>query len=156
MKVEEMVDGALTLKGDVLEGAEKAFKDTRYVEAFALLHAYIDWWMTDNIQLRTKLPFNDKYRFMTSARRLRDSKVIDQNDFERLQKFNDLRDLIIHRLVRYNYQHHPISYCKDKDKTKVIIEQGKVTKAEVNEGFKEGKALANMLRGKTSVVFKRQ
>jgi arginine decarboxylase-like protein len=51
MKVKEWVDGALVLEGDILDGAEEAFRDARYVEAFALLHAYIDWWMTDLIQL---------------------------------------------------------------------------------------------------------
>ena len=40
MKVKEWVDGALVLEGDILDGAEEAFRDARYVEAFALLHAY--------------------------------------------------------------------------------------------------------------------
>ena len=156
MDTEEMVDGALTLKGDILEGAEEAFNHTRYVEAFALLHAYIDWLMTSNIQLRTNHPFNDEYRFMKSAKLLKDTyHEIDQIDFDKLQKFNDLRDLIIHRLVRYSFQHREISYYKDKAKTKLKIEKGKVTKAEVDEGFKEGKALANMLEEKNSKAYGR-
>ena len=51
MKVKEMQDGTLKLDPDVLERAEEAFHDLRYVEAFALLQAFIDWWMTVIFQL---------------------------------------------------------------------------------------------------------
>ncbi len=43
MKVKEL-NGVLVLDGDVLIGGEEAFTDTRYIEAFTLLHALIDWW----------------------------------------------------------------------------------------------------------------
>jgi hypothetical protein len=51
MRSKKSVDGYLVLDGDVVEGAEEAFRETRYVEAFALLHALIDWWMIDLIQM---------------------------------------------------------------------------------------------------------
>jgi hypothetical protein len=149
MKVIE-VNGALELEGDALEGAEEAFKNKRYVEAFTLLHAYIDWWMMDNIQLRNDFEF--KLRFMSSANYLRTYKIINDGQYERLRKFNELRDMIIHRIVRYSYQHYQIKY---KIKDKEIIERSKVRISEVDEGFKEGKDLAQLLKGKTNLPERR-
>jgi hypothetical protein len=146
MKVKEWVDGGLVLDGDILEGAEEAFKETRYVEAFALLHAYIDWWMTDLIQLSGSirdssktyaLLFECEYRFRSSAKILLTKRIVDGKEYGRLLKFNELRDKIIHRLVIYSYQHHA---------------RNKVTGNEIVERFEEGKALALLLRGRTSSV----
>ena len=36
-------NGALILKGDILDGSNQAFLDGRYVEAFDLLQGLIDW-----------------------------------------------------------------------------------------------------------------
>jgi hypothetical protein len=146
MKVKEWVDGALVLEGDILDGAEEAFRDARYVEAFALLHAYIDWWMTDLIQLdgcvrdsskTYELLFEHEYRFKRSAKTLLKKTIIDNTLYERLLEFNKLRDKIIHRLVMYSYQPHV---------------KNKVTRDEVIDGFEKGKALAHLLRGKTGLV----
>jgi hypothetical protein len=144
MKVKELEDKTLCLEGDILDGAKEAFNDSRYVEAFALLHAYIDWWMTDLIQLdkeiktvRTeKLPH--KYGFMDSLNCLKYKKIIDENEYERLRKFNGLRNLIIHRLVTRSYRNEPGT--------------NRVTKTEVFEEFKEGEELAQIVRGKTGLV----
>jgi hypothetical protein len=149
MKVIE-VNGVLELEGDALEGAEEAFRNRRYVEAFALLHAYIDWWMTANIQLRNNFEF--KPRFMPSANYLRTHKIINDEQYERLRKFNELRDMIIHRIVRYSYQHMQITY---KIKNKEVTERSKVRIFEVDEGFKEGKDLAQLLKEKTSLPERR-
>jgi hypothetical protein len=151
MKFKEDVEGlpqarALLPEGDWMDGAEDAFKDSRYVEAFTLLHAYIDWWMTDLIQLREGaktlskaywLLFERKYRFRSSAKILLNEAIIDHKQYERLLEFNELRDKIIHRLVMYSYQCH---------------ERNKVTITEVIEGFEKGKALAHLLREKTGSV----
>ncbi len=149
MKVIE-VNGVLELESDALEGAEEAFRNKRYVEAFALLHAYIDWWMTANIQLRNN--FNFKPRFMQSANYLRNHKIINEEQYERLRKFNELRDMIIHRIVRYSYQHYQIKY---KIKDKEVIERSEVRLSEVDKGFKEGKDLAQLLKEKTSLSERR-
>ena len=146
MKVKELANGGLVLEGDVLDGAEEAFRDLRYVEAFTLLHAYIDWWMTDLIQLHRcvrdslkthELHFKHEYRFKSSAKILLDKKIIDKKQYGRLLQFNTLRDKIIHRLVMYSYQ----PYARNK-----------ATRTEVIDGFEEGKALAHLLRGKTCSV----
>jgi hypothetical protein len=146
MKFKEWVDGALVPEGDILDGAEEAFRDSRYVEAFALLHALIDWWMIALIQLREgaktssktyDLHFKHEYRFKSSAKTLLEKGIIDEKQHGRLLQFNELRDKIIHRLVMYSYQ----PYARNK-----------VTRNEVIEGFEKGKALAHLLRGKTGSV----
>ena len=60
-------DGTLCLDGEVLNGAREAFDKTRYVEAFALLHAYIDWWMTDLIQLDECVRDSSKTRELATS-----------------------------------------------------------------------------------------
>jgi hypothetical protein len=149
MRVKELEDGTLCLDGDILDGAEEAFNDSRYVEAFALLHAYIDWLMTDLIQLdgcvrdsskTHDLLFNSKYRFGNSLSCLKCKKIIDEKEFSRLQKFNRLRNLIIHRLVTRSYGNRP------------NLETNNVKINEVKTGFKEGIELARLLKGKTSSV----
>lgn len=148
MRVKEWVDGALVLEGDILEGAEEAFRDTRYVEAFTLLCADIDWWMTALIQLHDvaktftieqgqKLFSDSEYRFKDSVCLLKKYKIIDGKEYGRLLNFGKLRDRIIHRLVIYSYHTHL---------------ENKVTKTEAFDGFKEGKALDLLLKGKTGSV----
>lgn len=45
MKVKQWVDGNLILDGDLLQGAEEAFQESRYIEAFSILQASIDAFM---------------------------------------------------------------------------------------------------------------
>jgi hypothetical protein len=45
MKVIESKDVCLDLEGDAVEGAREAFRELRYVEAFALLNMAIDEFM---------------------------------------------------------------------------------------------------------------
>jgi len=145
MKVKES-NGSLELQGDVLEGAEEAFKEGRYVEAFALLHACIDWWMADLIQLsecirdssKTDFFLNEnEYRFVSSAKCLFCKSIINKEQFDKLIEFNRLRNKIIHRLVMQAYQRRP---------------KNTVTISESARGFEKGKTLCLLLKGKTSLV----
>ncbi len=144
-------DGTLCLEGDILNGAREALKETRYVEAFALLNALIDWWMTALIRLdwetkkekTEKLP--NKYRFNGSLKRLRRKEIISENERERLLEFYDMRNLIIHRLVTRSYLNEPKPNRNEPD-------TNNVTEKEVFEEFKEGEELVKMLRGKTGLV----
>jgi hypothetical protein len=149
MNTKELEDGTLCLDGDILDGAEEAYNNTRYVEAFALLHAHIDWWMTDLIQLdgcvrdsskTTELLFNTKYRFGNSLNCLKRKEIIDDKEYRRLQEFNRFRNLIIHRLVTRSYGNRP------------SVETNRVTINEVEKGFKDGMELARLLMGKTGLV----
>ena len=182
MKTITSEDGTLCLDGDILQGAEDAFMETRYVEAFALLHAYIDWCMADLIQLDVcirdssktgDLLFNTKYRFKKSLHILKNVKIINENEYQRLLKFYDLRNLIIHRLVTRSYGNRPNVYTNLEANivqiietnfeasvlktTEINVETNRVTIDEVKKGFEEGKNLALLLKGKTaSVICKRQ
>lgn len=117
----------------ILDGAEEAFNETRYIEAFALLHAYIDWLMTDLIQLdgcvrdsskTHELLFHSEYRFRSSAKCLFCKSIINEKQFGELMAFNGLRNKIIHRLVMYSYQCHA---------------RNKVTSTEVKKNLKREK-----------------
>ena len=169
MKTITLEDGTLCLDGDILKGAEEAFKETRYVEAFALLHAYIDWCMTNLIQLdgcivdsskTGELLFNTKYRFKNSLNTLKKEKIINENERQQLIKFDDLRNLIIHRLVTRSYGNRPKIYSKLEPNietselkiTEIEVETNRVTIDEVKKGFEEGINLAQLLRGKSASV----
>lgn len=132
----------MILDGDILQGAEEAFNETRYVEAFALLHAFIDWWMTALYQMREEnkgnssdeLHFKQEYRYRSNIKYLRKEQVIDQKERNRLLAFDKLRNKIVHRLVMYGYQPY---------------ERNRITKDEVIGGFTEGKALVKIISDKT-------
>lgn len=151
MKVKEQ-DGALILDGDVLDGAEQAFKQTRYIEAFAILHADIDWHMIELIQWHDmpkvstleeeeKLFSDKEYRFKKSVRLLEEYEIIDEKQRGRLLAFNELRDRLIHRLVMRSYHYGS-------------NDENKITKSEVTGGFEEGIALEILLYNKARALFK--
>jgi hypothetical protein len=156
MRVKKWVDGYLVLEGDAVKGAEEAFKERRYVEAFALLHGIIDWWMIDLIQMKetskgiergpeglqrlNEIYYTYPYRFKESMKYLRDNGIITQQEYERLREFNELRDLVIHRLVMYSYQPNP---------------RNRIDEATVTKGFKEGRELADLLMSKTGSALDR-
>ena len=59
MRVKENDDGTLVLDGKILEGAREAYQEDRIVEAFTLLHAFIEWEMLNlyehsHVQHRSK------------------------------------------------------------------------------------------------------
>lgn len=147
MRVSKRKDGSLNLVGDISAGTEEAFKETRYVEAFALLHSEIDWWMANAYQfyrmgsgtaegkLWEKMVDEKTYRFKGSAEFLRDVGIITQDQFERLEQFDRLRNKIVHRLVIHSYRPR-------KSNT--------VTEGEVQSGFIEGRRLREILKGKSN------
>jgi hypothetical protein len=145
--------GYLRLDGDALRGAEEAFRQRRYVEAFALLHALVDWWMIDLYQLneypsvashleRVRNLFErEDYRFKPSLKYLLDKTIISPKEYEGLIAFNKLRDKIIHRLVMYSFQH---------------FEKNRIGQKEVDEGFREGVELVGLLRSQSEAIIRRQ
>ena len=142
MKVKEGVDSALLLDGDVLEGAEEAFREERYVEAFALIQALIDWRMLNLCQIdemNKGVPAMETHqvywaKFYTHKKlvsELRKREIFSLKECERLTKFYDLRNMIVHRLAIYRYQ--PYAH-------------NRVGRDKAIRGFKEGKVLVELLR----------
>ncbi len=142
MKVKEMQDGTLKIDPDVLGGAEEAFHDLRYVEAFALLQAFIDWWMTVIFQLDQHnkgvdtgaIHFRTDHTFKSLRKYLHQNNHISEKEREMLDRFYLLRNRIVHRLVMYAYQDYP---------------RNRITKADAEEGFKLGRQVAMLLEKKT-------
>ncbi|MBI4258744.1 MAG: hypothetical protein HY619_07300 [Thaumarchaeota archaeon] len=142
MKVKEYPDGTILLEGKALEGAREAYQEERIIEAFALLHAFIEWEMANLyeqnhlsnggslIELREK-GIMQKYRFSWLRKQLRDTQLLKPVEDQRLGKWYDLRNKIIHRLVAYSYHNY---------------DWNRVTREQVEDGFREGEALAEMLR----------
>ena len=157
MRVKEWVDGALTLDGKILEGAEAAFKEERYVEAFALIQALIDWWMTNLCQRHQEwammredvrkyvkeggeeIYFKRKYRFPYNRRYLLDNGIINQQESNRLTDFYESRNKIIHRLLIHSFQTND--------------PRTRVTKIEAVDGFKKGTSLVRLLETRTLINF---
>ncbi|MDV3244198.1 MAG: DUF86 domain-containing protein [Nitrososphaerales archaeon] len=147
MRVKEWVDGSLILDGDISQGIEEAFKEGRYVEAFALLQAQIDWWMADLHQLCSlksgKLRHWDlgemidsyPFRFNDSLKFLLGEGVLSKKECASLKEFYALRNKIVHRLIMRSYQ---------------PAKRNKLTRVEVMKGFEKGKVLAKLLGNKTA------
>ncbi len=142
MKVKEGVNGALLLDGEVLEGAEEAFKEERYVEAFALIQALIDWRMLNLYQINEmnkgvpplethQVDWAEFYTHKRLVRELEKREVISPKESERFREFYDLRNMIVHRLVIYRYQPYAHNRVKREDAIR---------------GFREGKVLVELLR----------
>ncbi len=167
MKVKEsrQKDGCLILDGRVLNGAQEAFKEKRYIEAYALLHAHIEFEM--------KLLCDEKYYQMNRVKAstshigkaIRDplgpifhkkpkflfcNDVIDSDIFSKLTEFNEARNKVIHRLVfrtelPYIYDKAPL---KDEVLPKICI-----TEKELHAQFDSGLKVAQLLHERMRSLF---
>jgi len=149
MRVVKWKDEGLILEGDLALGIEEAFNERRYVEAFALLHGWLNWLMhfifenyevskggKGGADLRSLIDENPSWK--TALDRLSKNRIISEKECQRLIAFNGLRNSVIHRLIVRSYQ---------------PSRPEKLAQAEVEEGFNEGKALVKLLKEKTGSVF---
>jgi len=134
----------LVLDGDVLEGAEEAFQELRYVEAFSLLQASIDAFMTFVYEHREgtnrgedKDSPPEKHNFWTLRNYLHDNDLLSEKEDSKLTNFYELRNRMIHKLVMYAFQSYP---------------RYSISKSEAIKGFERGKELYLMLDKKTHTV----
>lgn len=145
MKVKEDRYGFLLLDGKPWEGAEESYREGRLVEAFALLHAWVEWNMVNLYEmnfLRSGRPLYDlmkegimqNYRFPWLRSQLMEKKLLKPHEDQRLGEWYDTRNRIIHRLVAYAYHNY---------------DWNKITRTEVDAGFKEGQALIELLNRRT-------
>jgi len=146
LRVEPDKYGSLVLIGNLDEGIEEAFKEKRYVEAFVLLHAQIDWWMESIyanyrrnnglVSTRERMANVDyyPYRYMDSANFLKQKGIIDPRTHSRIANFNNLRDRLIHRLVYRGYQRRDLGKKANR-----------ITPSDVSKGFENGRKLVSLL-----------
>ncbi len=143
MRVKEWADGGLILDGGLEEGVKEAYESGRLVEAFALLHGWIDWLMGAVYQLyidrkeggREDLGrlIEDNPSWRESLERLSSNNIMNTEELNRLKEFNNVRNRVIHRLVARGYQ----------------TRREKITKEEAERGFNEGLRLVELLKAKT-------
>jgi hypothetical protein len=159
MKVKEWVDRTLILDGDIDKGVEEAFNEDRYLEAFTLLQAQIDWWLASihqMVALRTGMVSRTKelenwnlgemistypFRFKDSAKFLRDNGVLTDSEYGVLFGFYNFRNRMIHRLIVRSYQ--PVSGADSANRNDI-------TRAEAKEQFEKGRGLVKLLTRKTA------
>src|SRR5450759_1855966 len=104
MSVKEWDGKSLILdvgKGTVEQVIMKSFEEMRYVEAFTLLHSWIDYLMWE-METDELLKFKDQFykiRFKKSVRRIREREIISQTESNRLIDFDDKRDIVVHRII---------------------------------------------------------
>ena len=144
VKVKEYPDGTILVDGEVIKGAKDAYQEDRIVEAFALLHAFIEWEMV-NLYEQDYLHKGgylheleekgvvQQYKFTWLRAELRKRKLIDQGQDQSLGKWYDLRNRIIHRLVAYSYHNYS---------------RNRITREEVKQGFHVGEEIAEFLRSR--------
>lgn len=134
MSVKELDDGSLVLKESGINGAVEAFENDRIIEAFNLLHAYIEflminmyekhWMMKGGSLLELQeMGIMQNYRFDCLKTELKALKIVPRKDIKKLEKWYGLRNKIIHRLLSYGY---------------LTYEWNKITRKEANSGFKTG------------------
>ena len=145
MKVKKWVNGALILDGDIKDGAKEAFREMRYVEAFALVQALIDWWMANMCQRHLswvkgkdshEVYFTTKYVFPYLRKYLLENEIITQKESGELVEFYELRNRIIHRLLIHSYQPND--------------RRNQVTPTEARLGFRKGMDLVHLLERRTT------
>ena len=145
MKVKKLAGGILVLEGNVLKGAEEAFQEGRYVEAFSLLQAVIDAFMIFVYQMREGEDFRKtdevhhklKYRFKMLRDYMNGSGLLSDEEMGKLDSFYDMRNRIVHGIVMYAYQ----SY-----------ERYRIRESEAIKGFDLGRELYKILDAKTTSV----
>jgi len=145
VKVKEWVDGKLILDGDLLKGAEEAFREGRYIEAFSILQASLDAFMTFIYQMSEGrymwqthgIHHEKKYTFPILRDYMRDHGILIPKEVGELNKFYDMRNKIVHQLVMYAFQPY---------------ERYAVIPSEATEGFERGKELYQLLSSKTVEV----
>ena len=80
------------------------------------------------------LLMDQQFRFKPTLKHLLQKGVLTNKEYERLLKFNDLRDLMIHRLLMYGYRR---------------TEMNRVEARDAANGFKDGVELVLLLKNKT-------
>jgi hypothetical protein len=141
------------------KGHEEAFAEDRYMEAFTLLQAQIDWWLASIHQmlaLKTgkvsktkelvswdlwKMIGNHPFRFKDSAKFLRENGVLTKDEFGDLFLFYGFRNRLIHRLIVRSYQ--PVT-------GKSFANRNDITRAEAKTEYDRGRNLAGLLKRKTA------
>ncbi len=155
LSVEEWPDGQLVVKGDMdkyVEYSRKLLEQGEYFGAFARIHVLIEIWMQNLYELNFSKSHDsfemhklvsDKgpnylYRFVKLVNLLVEEKLVSPEEADRLKSFSNLRNRILHRMLKYSFQTYPWHIVK---------------KDEALRGFEEGVALVKLVREKCGGIW---
>jgi hypothetical protein len=127
--------------------ARKLVKEREYFGAFARIHVLVEVWLQnlyeDNYQtshtdaelaqLIREIGPQSRYRYTRLVEGLAKDEILSPEEAKRLRNFNDLRNNILHRLLKYAFFTYPWHV---------------VMKEEAENGFEEGVKLAKLLEAK--------
>jgi hypothetical protein len=122
-----------------------SFQSLRYVEAFTLLHSWIDcmlWDLEGDEPTKFKTQFGN-IRFKRSLEHIQKAKIITKEEARELNHFNKRRDLIVHRLM--------FRTLADIDPEENFPEL-QITKKEAKKSLEDGLFLATMLKQRLAIV----
>lgn len=149
MRVKEWSDRSLILdlspNGDFEQIVRESFAGMRYVEAFALLHSWIDFLMWD-METDEPIKFKKKFlriNFQDSLRKIRKRGLISQTEADQLTNFDDKRDIIVHRIAFNTFARI------DADESFPAL---KITKKVAERSFNNGLKLAKLLDAKRRML----
>ena len=148
MRVKELGDGTLEIDLDsapdriLVKGAERSYKEDRIIEAFAILHAHIEWLMAvlyESYYVNKGMFLVDlfkdgefgeqKYRFPKLKKRLSGLEIINATENGMLAEWYRIRSSVLHRLIPHSG--HKYGW-------------NRVTRKEVEIGFNKGIELAEL------------
>lgn len=156
----KQIDGCLELHGDIIQGAKEAFSQLRYVEAFALIHAVLDFHMTRLHHVKNslieKIPSQEannplgRKNFLYNARYLYEKEVINSSEYGRFRRFNKIRDKVVHRIVFRNLS--PFRYDGDQPEFRKTRSEICVTNDEARQAFDEAMELVKIIKDRMQPV----
>ena len=148
MRVKELKDGSLTIDldsapdSDIVKGIERSYEEDRIIEAFAILHAHIEWLMAVLYEsyyakrmfledlFKTGEFGEQEYRFPKLKEKLVELEIINQNEGGMLADWYSIRSRVLHRLIPYSGHKYG--------------GWNRITRKEVEKGFNKGIELAGL------------
>lgn len=127
------------------EHAQKAYESNNYIEAMQVLHGWIENKLQELLILTGSVNFEmdlskiwdiaNNVNYINAARVLFILSQISEAEYQKIIKFNSLRNQIIHKIF-----HDPF-----------VKEYKGIPKAEYDNVFNQGKELADLLQHKTEL-----
>jgi hypothetical protein len=145
MSIVEGSEGQLVVlpnEAEYIVHAKRLFANGEYFGAFARIHVLVEVWMENLYELnfaKTHTMFQSYerakqgYRYSGLTKGLLKLGAVNGEEAERIQAFHDLRNSILHRMLKYSFKTYPWN----------IVE-----KAEAEVKFEDGLALCELLRTK--------
>jgi uncharacterized protein YutE (UPF0331/DUF86 family) len=127
------------------EHAQEAYDNKNYIEAMQVLHGWIENKLQELLILTGSIDFGtdssktwdiaNQVSYINTAKVLFILSQINENEYQKLTKFNSLRNQLIHKIFHEPY----------------VKQYNGIPKNEYDDVFKQGKALTELLQRKTEL-----